>query len=717
MTYNEYFWKECVKNKFFNGDINEINEYYIEQKFYSYSSDPKSLDVAIDTVDKFLKNEDTKPITLILADAGVGKTQLIKQVMNHIDHKLKDRNYIFIDSRRLRKSYINSLDTCRVNSIYDLYNVYFRAIGDNQPLDFNEFEMGLANGTVVILIDGWDEIKTLFSQKLNENDFFNSLRELNLKLGECKVIITSRYIGWDKNNILKDNLINVYTLQGFDEELLNKYLHNRYKKYNITDPEKSKRIERVKTYINEIRGIMHDNERSVPFITDLLCKIIDDEREHASAPEINLSTPIPYPNNNYALDRVLYADLEREYAVQSYANIRGINVVDIVKILITFAVEFGDSGDEIDMKLSVQQAKISMNDKEINSLVNEKLKLLRYFDSSIKNFKFTYELFKNNLISLYFINLFTNNQYSLIKIEQQNIIRIKEVLAKLQDAENDPVFRDIVKYFEKNKEQQLLFNKNAKILLKEIINNLKKEISEIKMDDIPLENRTNRKIWSSQYSISALLYLLIHINGKHLNIDDKTQLIKELYGEDETIEYLSINNDFFPLDFRGLKIKNSIFDNFSNFEKCKFNHTTIENTEFQNMKNVYYPKNKDMLNIDSNCTLNCMGDIENMDNEKYGEILQTILQKFLNKNRKFQEFSIAKTSNTYYLSQLECLFRNEIVSKEDRVDDYIFRISENLILKRNLKDFINTPIISSNAIIQSTVECLKAMDSTECKLK
>ena len=67
MTYNEYFWKEYVKDKFFNMDTYDLNEYYIEQKFYTYAKDPEKLDTAIKSVNQFLLNENVKPIILIFS--------------------------------------------------------------------------------------------------------------------------------------------------------------------------------------------------------------------------------------------------------------------------------------------------------------------------------------------------------------------------------------------------------------------------------------------------------------------------------------------------------------------------------------------------------------------------------------------------------------------------------------------------------------------------
>ena len=124
---------------------------------------------------------------MLFASGGMGKSTLSQVLTNKINDSEK-KHAIIIQSEYIREN-INK-DVSRnyeIHSIYQLYYIYMRVISnDKSLLHEKEFELGVLSGKFIIIIDGLDEIISLFRENFNLSKFIDSLNFLNQQLGKSK---------------------------------------------------------------------------------------------------------------------------------------------------------------------------------------------------------------------------------------------------------------------------------------------------------------------------------------------------------------------------------------------------------------------------------------------------------------------------------------------------------------------------------------------------
>lgn len=161
-----------------------------------------------------------KPISVILGHGGIGKTTLCKSIAGHFERSSEKDEYLLLITR---SDVLNGYSGMPINSITDLYREYRNEnTGMNSPIGDRSFEVALSSGSLVVMVDGIDEIESALGDKFNMEGFTKSISDMNSTLGSCKVFLTSRHLNSDRFRSL-DNA-NVLELKGFSNDDVNEYV-------------------------------------------------------------------------------------------------------------------------------------------------------------------------------------------------------------------------------------------------------------------------------------------------------------------------------------------------------------------------------------------------------------------------------------------------------------------------------------------------------------
>ena len=140
--------------------------------------------------------------------------------------------------------------------------IYMRLFSNNKSLlTEKEFDLGVISGKIILLLDGLDEIISLFRDNFNLEKFIHSLELLHNQLGKSKIIITSRINILNNNPFLSTNEnLSLVFLRGFEEDIWVKYIDNRFKRYESSN----ELIKKVKKHLAVITEVVNDNKVVLP---------------------------------------------------------------------------------------------------------------------------------------------------------------------------------------------------------------------------------------------------------------------------------------------------------------------------------------------------------------------------------------------------------------------------------------------------------------------
>lgn len=134
-------------------------------------------------------------IVNIVGVAGQGKSTILRKLFQE-EIKKGARIPLFIELRRIEN-----------DGLLEFIKKTIESIGVDINRDSNHFELLLQSGKVVLMLDGFDEIKTSF-----RNEILASIKELNNRYN-CSVIVTSR----PETEICRETSINNLKVKALDQ--------------------------------------------------------------------------------------------------------------------------------------------------------------------------------------------------------------------------------------------------------------------------------------------------------------------------------------------------------------------------------------------------------------------------------------------------------------------------------------------------------------------
>lgn len=666
-SYSKYLWELCIDQNFKTKEkvANEPN--YIPQDIYYYSNDEnQELElIPNDFIKDFISNDISSPILMLLATAGKGKTTLVEELIDQININ-EEKKCIYITSEDFKEYFFdNNINLLtEISTIYDLYNIYVQIDQTSYHLDKNTFNIGLANGNIIIILDGLDEIIGLYQEKFKLDLFINSLIKLNEDFGKCKILISSREYYWKNNPLLNNPSIISLMLNGFDETHIKRYIKKRYGFLQKKEPDfydwtkESSYKSLTFDYIKQVMSFTNKNMLS-PFIVDIICNSVEIEFKTIEN-KLIISDDYTYPCNNDIIDKIIFSIFNREIKRQQFKHLQANAIADI---FIEIAIEYGKT-------LSMESLEYIIRTK-YDFIYKDVVSSLKYSQLLVINknkVSFKYDILVNYFTCLYVLKIFSNFEvYKTVDYRH---------LAKLYKKEN-PIFKEVKKYFTKNREDYL---KNAKLVLNYLLSKYKQE---------HIQDYDKTLIEQSIYSI---IYILIEINDDLETNKQRIEILKDLYGvKGNKIEYLFIFDNFYNLDFRNLEIWNSKFDTYNQFLHSDFLNTSFYYTIIKNIKSRNEHKDRlSNITFDESCDFNGLfpDDISLNKNDYYNKLLTETLKNFYDKN--FKQYLLLKKNSNNTIEKIINLLEEEqfIIMTEFKHTYKIYNINDDRrnCVKKYLKE-------------------------------
>lgn len=631
LTFSEYIWEYCIDDDAKKSSDIYKTKLFIDQPLVSNDEFHSDLGPAFEFVKRQFDKEEQASANIIIAPGGTGKTTLCQYIASHYQNP-ENAVSVFIQSEALRaNSNTDVYDSVRINSVYDLYEIYAKVLREDGTIyDRTTFEVALLTGKLVLVIDGMDEIISLFPEGFNLDGFMGSIDKLNSELASCRIIITSRNDVFDADEIEKYDGLTKYNLIGFDLDACNKYLNRRFRGYESPDDMLKKVIANIEPLISS-----DENNRILPFVVDLLSTLVEDSVEENSL-DINLSfRGKKYESNTGIIDYLVYSILRREHERQQIE----IPVEDVLDVFLEISSTHKDTFTKDDFIDTVS----IFSSGDINNLSSKLLRnpLLTIDSSSICRFKYDF-------ISDYFKSI--RIIHSIIRKDiSSDFIKI---LSKTVYSDTE-IIDDVIKYFSDKKDQLLSSSKH-------IIASIK---NSIKLDEVHGRNDINFK------AIAFLVRLISSLSGSSTSKKEFTDKIIQVMGSEGSIKNLAVYGNAKAMDFSGLEIIDSRFVGYKKFTSSKFENAFFRNCYFDSIFNEVTPEG-----IDNSMFPDCrLGDlevvIENAQEKstKNQELLEKELRNFLGSLFHRGKFTDQKASYIKMSSRVKTINKSFLTKlvKED----------------------------------------------------
>uniref|UniRef100_UPI001B36E495 NACHT domain-containing protein n=1 Tax=Proteus mirabilis TaxID=584 RepID=UPI001B36E495 len=284
---------------------------------------------ALTSMDKWFAKDDI-PIMVVTGEGGIGKTTLVKEFLNLNLQEEKDY-LLFLDSETV----ISNITTGKILDIYDLYKI----IIDEGYKEFNRnlFKLCIDNGTLLVVIDGLDEVVSRLGTRFNLNEFIQSIiNNYSFNLTRAKILITCRDSIWNNYKENKSEKVNEIKLLPFTEEQTREYFNETIKVSALAKKAFSF-VEKLKTSINE-------NGYFSPFILDTVQRLINQDKDSSNLftidPDLSSQYPLDDSSTDFLIIKVLHREAKKnpfwsvEKQIKVFIEISNIDKSGIVKELL-----------------------------------------------------------------------------------------------------------------------------------------------------------------------------------------------------------------------------------------------------------------------------------------------------------------------------------------------------------------------------------------------
>lgn len=551
LTYKEYIWTYCIDQSLKAIDSPSPIENYTNQAL-SYidpeSGDSRRVDSAVDHLVSTLLKPSRASAHLVVAPGGMGKTSLCLSVAEKLHFRDDLRSSVILIQAEAIKKYIaeHGLTQARIHTIYDIYEIYAKLNGHGRLFDRSIFDLAVVCGNLTVIIDGLDELASLFQDRFDLKTFLKSLKQLHNQLGSSNVLLTTR------NNLIADysNLeaIGVETceLLGFDTESCKKYVGRRFAPY----PNATALVDKVMTQLAE-QEIRDNDGRITPFLADICATVVLDGLKSGKVDAFDVSEdPTPYPSNNTLTDHIVHSMLRRE-KTRHGLEVSTVEVVDLISELVE---EFGKRWP-IRSMLDRLQLLYDAKAESIASKLELNPLLVKKGDDIELRFSF---------LSSYFEVLLMLRALIGTSAEKGPIRAFSRLSSDSEEA------AELKRYFSKHPE-------DVERALIAMFSELRKQIGTNASEGGEHEN--------ARRAMAALLQIYFSIQKRP--IDQVTQKLLSLFGLEspsntvQTLSGLHIKGEFPALDFTNLIITQSRFLGYRNlmhsrFQDSKFMYSTFE---------------------------------------------------------------------------------------------------------------------------------------------
>lgn len=551
LTYKEYIWTYCIDASLKVIDPPSPIENYTNQALSHIdpeTGDSRRVESAVDYMVSTLLKPSRASAHLVVAPGGMGKTSLCLSVAEKLHFRDDLRSSVILIQAESIKKYIaeHGITHSWIHTIYDIYEIYAKLQGHGRLFDRSTFDLAVVCGNLTVIIDGLDELASLFQDRFDLQTFLESLKQLHDQLGSSNVLLTTR------NNLIADYAaleavgVERCELLGFDTDSCRKYVGRRFAPY----PNAAVLVEKVMGQIaqQEIR----DNEgRIIPFLADICATVVIDGLKNGKIDAFDVSEdPTPYPSNNSLTDHIVHSMLRRE-KTRLGLEMSAVEVVDLISELVQ---EFGKRWPRRPM---LDRLRL-LYDAKAESIAS-KLELNPLFLKTGDDIELRY-----SFLSSYFEVLLMLRALMGTSAEKGPIRAFARLSPDSEEAQ------ELKRYFSDHRE-------DVERALTTMVAELRKQIGTNASEGLDHEN--------ARRAMAGLLQ--IYFSTQKLSIDHVTTKLLSLFGlkgSSNTVQTLSglhIKGEFPPLDFTNLIVTQSRFLGYRNLMYGRFRNTTFMYSTFE----------------------------------------------------------------------------------------------------------------------------------------
>lgn len=490
-----------------------------------------------------------KPISVVLGQGGVGKTTFCLGLVNLINAvNTYPKRVLLITKSDVVKGITNDA----VSSISDLYNVYVRGLsGQSQVITQQGFKLALSSGSLVVIIDGIDEIESALADKFDLAAFAESISELNSSLHSCRVLVTSRDVNVGRLEALGN--ADIVYLKGFRETDIDTFLRKD-----------------EQTLKDNLRKLFQRIKNDAGFVNPYLLHVARQFLANGAA-----ETPVPIETNKLNLtepfDYILARCIQRELEKQSLS----ISIDEYYDLLNEVVVEYHNRIDEASFENYIA---ICLDDSFAGRANARREPYLKFF--LLEQEGGTIRVCHQEYVAQILLN------------RAEAIFLADGPISDGQVTSLESIFGDI-----KNESFGLKERLSRRLAAAEITH----PSLQAKLRSFLLKLKALAPTQRRQWTIYEI-YLFAFEFARASSLGERRSILIDL-NSSSTIDKLFILGDCPAIDFSGLIVTESVFQNYQNFFKGRFDgETQFRNCEFSNCTARYKLDNA-WPNLFRECTL------------------------------------------------------------------------------------------------------------------
>ncbi|GGA92476.1 NACHT domain-containing protein [Agarivorans gilvus] len=485
-------------------------------------------------------NSENEPLFVVSGHGGIGKTTLAKQFLDSVKEENQEAGILFIDSKEIISELSRnfSIDN-KVSDVFDFYKALMDADEiEGARFDKESLQLSIDNGSLIVVLDGIDEVIAKLGDKFDVEQFITSIfEEYSSGLHKTKVLITCRDHFW--NEVGKKILLPKITLKAFNENLANDFFEQKLKG-------DVKKVQKAMAMADDLaievsspsNGI--GNKTYIPFLLDMIGYLIN-SKDVAKKEQTPFQSKylIPEEHTDQLISQVcrreiiklesMSIDQQIELFIRISANKQnGINLYDIKQELINIIKDFD------------------------NSLI-EKIKGHPLVQCENNMIYFRYDVFDTYFKGLLVYYFFKQKELSGV---DEELVRIVSGYLKYDSS------------FTESVAEKLILDDELIIFCIEIIEAVEK-----------IEG-VNYEVFVSSV-VSFLLTILQKGSERQSNLSSRTDLLEKLFGVDGKLVGVCLVDIFGSstskptFDFRGKELVGCTFNNYEYFWECNMDDKTV----------------------------------------------------------------------------------------------------------------------------------------------
>lgn len=320
--FDDFVWESCLPEDF-RGLSTPIKKtsHFIAQSLESIEAAGKGTTIhssASAYVDKLLRSShDSNPVHVVIGPAGIGKTTFCDDIATYIN--TQERKRVILLSATDFREISNSATIESASDLYHLAEIN-ELLDDRSSIESHNFEINLACGNFVLLIDGFDELESHLGPSLNFEKFMHSLTDLEECFRKVLVILTVR--DYDIERFKKFEQASICRLRGFSTQDTEKYLKSRLPQESLVEARKLLSSFNV--------GGDNENPTTIPLYASLICDYLIETKSTDKSKLTAASQGTKFFSSGRPLDTLVGKIVDREIAKQSLGKIGPDDFVEIL---------------------------------------------------------------------------------------------------------------------------------------------------------------------------------------------------------------------------------------------------------------------------------------------------------------------------------------------------------------------------------------------------